>query len=578
MKKSIRNLKKLWSFIKKEKLHIIIFFILTIILSVIYIIYPFYTSKRLTYLTGGLLDKLLIVTVLVFILNVGEAIVAFFKTRLSIRIQRNIFKDLQNKLGREILKLTTFTFDREGSSVFVQRMTSDVNKITNIYSNIIDTFSSLLKTIGVFVFLYTVNIYIGLYCTIFSIIIFIYTNRTTTNIKNKDKEIRLVGEKTTSFLNELIRGSKDVKVLNSEESFLITLDEKISEKFDLEAKKSDLYNLYNKINWVIMAVYSLLFVLILIYLMKVEIIDIGLAIIAYNYYSKVIGYNQYIGRFLTYIKDFDLSCERVFSIYDSDEFSKESWGTKHLNNIKGDLEFKNVKFKYNDNYVLNKMNFKIKSGETVAFVGKSGSGKTTIFNLICKLYDIESGKILLDGNDIYDLDKDSLRGNISIITQNPYIFNLSIRDNFRLIKEDLTEEEMINACKKACLEDFINSLPEKYDTVLGEGGVTLSGGQRQRLAIARAFVQNTKLILFDEATSALDNETQASIKETIDNMKGEFTILIVAHRLSTIKNADRIMFIDEGKVLDSGTHTELFNNCKKYRNLYNNEIIKRKED
>ena len=577
MKNKFKNLKKLWSFIKKEKVRIIIFAIISLLLAILYIIFPFYGAKRLTYLTNGLLDKLIYVSLFMFLLNILEAIFSYFKVKESIIIQRNIFKNLQNKLGREILKLTTFTFDREGSSVFVQRMTSDLNKITNVYANIIETLSSLIKIAGVFVLLYTINIYIGIYCTVFSIIIFYYTNKTTSILKGKDKEIRLVGEKTTSFLNELIRGSKDVKVLNSEESFLVTLDSKIDEKFQLEANKSNLRNIYNKISWILMGIYNLLFVLILVYLIKFDGFDIAIAIVAYNYSSKIVNYNQFMAKFLTYIKDFDLSCERVFSIYDCEDFKKESWGSKKLETIDGNIEFKDVKFKYNENYVLNKMNFDIKSDETVAFVGKSGAGKTTIFNLICKLYDIESGKILLDGNDIYDLDKDSLRGNISIITQNPYIFNLSIRDNFKLIKSDLTEIEMIDACKKACLHDFIKGLPDGYDTVVGEGGVTLSGGQRQRLAIARAFVQKTKLILFDEATSALDNETQAEIKQTIDNMKGEYTILIVAHRLSTIKNADRILFIDKGKVIDSGSHKYLFNNCKEYRQLYNSEIIT-KED
>jgi ABC-type multidrug transport system fused ATPase/permease subunit len=191
---------------------------------------------------------------------------------------------------------------------------------------------------------------------------------------------------------------------------------------------------------------------------------------------------------------------------------------------------------------------------------------------LCKLYDVNSGSITIDGVNINDLDKDSIRGNITIINQNPYIFNMSIRDNLKLVKDDLTEEEMIKACKMACLDDFINSLEDGYDTIVGEGGVNLSGGQRQRLAIARAFVQKTEIILFDEATSALDNETQASIQKAIDNMKKDYTILIIAHRLSTIVNCDRILFIEEGKVVDSGRHKELLEKNSAYKKLYESEI------
>lgn len=199
-------------------------------------------------------------------------------------------------------------------------------------------------------------------------------------------------------------------------------------------------------------------------------------------------------------------------------------------------------------------------------------GKTTIFNLLCKLYDIKSGEILIENENINDLDKDSIRGNITIISQEPYIFNLSIRDNLKLVKEDLTEDEMKEACKIACLDKFIETLPNKYDTILGENGVVLSGGQKQRLAIARAFVQKTKIILFDEATSALDNETQAEIQQAISNLKEEYTILIIAHRLSTIVNCDKIMILEDGKITDIGTHEELLRTSNTYQLLYKTEI------
>ena len=224
--------------------------------------------------------------------------------------------------------------------------------------------------------------------------------------------------------------------------------------------------------------------------------------------------------------------------------------------------------------VLKDLSFDVKANETVAFVGKSGAGKTTIFNLLCKMYDADKGKIMIDGVDIKKLDKDSIRGNITVISQSPYIFNVSIKDNLKLVKRDMTDEEMIDACKMACLDDFINSLPDKYDTIVGEGGINLSGGQKQRLAIARALVQKTEIILFDEATSALDNETQEKIQKAINNMKNEYTILIIAHRLSTIVGADRILFLNDGKIECEGSHEYLLKNCPDYKKLYEAEITK----
>ena len=220
------------------------------------------------------------------------------------------------------------------------------------------------------------------------------------------------------------------------------------------------------------------------------------------------------------------------------------------------------------------LSFKINANETVAFVGKSGAGKTTIFNLLCKMYDINSGEITIDGININELDKDSIRGNITIISQNPYIFNMSIKDNLRLVKSNVTNKEIKEACKIACLDEFINTLPDKYDSIIGEGGVNLSGGQKQRLAIARALIQKTKIILFDEATSALDNETQEKIQIAIENMRNDYTILIIAHRLSTIINADHILFLNNGKIEATGTHKELLKTSPAYKKLYESELSK----
>ena len=224
--------------------------------------------------------------------------------------------------------------------------------------------------------------------------------------------------------------------------------------------------------------------------------------------------------------------------------------------------------------MLKDINFKINPNETVSFVGKSGSGKTTLFNLISKLYTSKKGEILLDEVNINKLDKETVRSNISVISQNPYIFNMSIKDNLKVVKENASDDEIISACKMAALHDYIMGLKDGYDTIVGESGVTLSGGQRQRLAIARALIQNTEIILFDEATSALDNETQGKIQDAINNMQGIYTILIIAHRFSTVVGADKIVVVDDGKVVGIGTHEELLENNDIYKKLYELELKK----
>ena len=223
--------------------------------------------------------------------------------------------------------------------------------------------------------------------------------------------------------------------------------------------------------------------------------------------------------------------------------------------------------------MLKNLNFTIKPNTTVAFVGKSGSGKTTILNLISKLTDCKDGEVLLDNKNVKFLSKDYLRENISMVNQFPYIFDNSIRNNLLMVKKDATEEELIKACKDASIWDFISSLPKGLDTNVGESGIKLSGGQKQRLAIARSLLRKTKVILFDESTSSLDNFAQAEIKKSIDALSKNSTVIIVAHRLSTIKNADKIYFLEKGNIKGEGTFEELFANNQDFKNMFMVENI-----
>jgi ABC-type multidrug transport system fused ATPase/permease subunit len=334
--------------------------------------------------------------------------------------------------------------------------------------------------------------------------------------------------------------------------------------------------LYNYIIDSLTSIFEFLLILLFIYLIKENMLSISMALALYSYKSNVmINFMSKVSELLEEINNFNLSADRVFEILDKNKFKKEKFGSIHLDKVNGDFEFKNVIFGYEkETPILNNLSFKINANETVGLVGKSGAGKSTIFNLLCKMYDIKEGTITIDGVNINDLEEDSIRGNITIISQNPYIFNMSIKDNLKLVKSDVTDEEIVEACRLAYLDDFIETLPNQYDTIVGEGGIALSGGQKQRLAIARAFIQKTEIILFDEATSALDNETQSKIQESINNLKKDYTVIIIAHRLSTIVNCDKIMILEDGKIIESGTHQELLSKNKMYQELCKTELIK----
>ena len=269
-----------------------------------------------------------------------------------------------------------------------------------------------------------------------------------------------------------------------------------------------------------------------------------------------------------------VSLSRVNEILQNRLYNDETFGNTKLLKSTGILEFKNVVFAYpNESSTLNNFNLVIEPNKKIAIVGKSGQGKSTLFNLITRIFDSNKGEILLDGINIKELTEEELRKNISIIRQEPFIFNKTIKENFMLINKKLTLKEIKKYCKMAYIDDYIMSLPKKYNTVLGEGGVNLSGGQKQRLSIARTLCKQSKVILFDEATSALDNQSQEYIKKSIDELVKEHTVVIVAHRLSTIIDADIIHIVDKGKIIASGTHDNLLKTNKIYQTLYETETL-----
>ncbi len=578
MKELFKNLKFVWNYAQNQKGKLIILTIINIIQIIISVIFPILSARVVVSLTTNEYFRILLIAIIILILDSIYSCLSYFVRIITINIHRNVLSQLEVNLGMNVLKLENACLDKNGSGVFIQRLTGDTSNISGVFNSLLEILTRIITYIGILIAMFIVNKLVFLY-VICTLIILYVLERIRTSKKNEcDKEVRKAKEKVSGFIGELVRGARDIKMLNSENDFIKELSNRIDDANYKQMKMKKVSWNYFLIIDEFDGIFSFLLIVLLIMLMKDNYLIPTTALVLYNYFGRVSGLIYSVGSLLEYTKDFNLSSERISAIIDDKEFSKEKFGNKHLAKVNGDFEFKNVTFKYDKKYVLKDLSFKVNANETVAFVGKSGAGKTTIFNLLCKMYDVNSGTITIDGVNINELDKDSIRGNITIISQNPYIFNMSIRDNLKLVKSDLTEKAMKEACKIACLEDFINNLPNGYDTIIGEGGINLSGGQKQRLAIARALVQKTEIILFDEATSALDNETQRKIQEAINNMKNEYTILIIAHRLSTIINADRILYVEDGQIEAEGTHKELLKNCEEYKKLYESEIIKKNDN
>lgn len=574
MRETLNNLKKVYNYGREYKRALIYQSICCIIFITFNIVLPIITSKQLVYITDSLFYQLIIATIMVLLINVTAHVFRVLLRRNTQIFFRGTTKNLQVELGREILKIEISEMDKNSTGTFIQRIGSDTDEMSRIFTMGMGHLTGLLTDIGIFVAVFIINKKIFLFYLFASLVMTLFHLIKVKKVGEKDVIFRNQREKTSSLATELIRGVRDIKMLNAKDSFMQSLEDNIEAQTKKQFNMRNIEMNYNCLIGILQSSFEFSIVIILIYLITKENLLVANAIVLFSYRTRLLtNLMEKFGDLLTEIKSFNISSKRVFSILENTEFKKESFGKTHLQKLNGNCEFKNVCFGYDETSVLKNLSFEIKANETVAFVGKSGVGKTTIFSLLCKMYDINSGEILLDGINIKELDEYSIRNNITIISQNPYIFNMSIRDNLRLVKDNLTEEEMIKACRMACLDEFIESLPNKYDTVVGEGGVTLSGGQRQRLAIARAFIQETEIILFDEATSALDNETQKEIQKAINNLKENYTILIIAHRLSTIINCDRIMLVEDGKITAVGTHKDLLKKNKSYKKLYETEML-----
>lgn len=572
----LKNLKSTYKYAKSGRLYLYLFLFTQVVFTILAVVIPIITARRLVLLTSGVFDKLFVIFIIIFIMEISRNLTKYISSYAYNKFYYDVRRNLQIELTRETLKITQEELNTTSSGVFIERINNDTDSLTDVFASLINQVTTIIGNLGILVTIFFINKYIFLAYFSFIIIIIAF-NRYSSNINYMNrKKLKKEREKTGGFISEIVRGSKDVKILNAEESFLKKADQYLKKSSDMSYKYHMERAKYGAFSGTIRDTADLgIGILICVSLIS-KTLGIESALIIYSYHYQILYTADIIESVYEILKQFNLSANRIFGVLEENEFNKEVFGNKKLKNFNGNIEFRNVSFSYEDNIpVLKDLSLKIDANQTVGFVGPSGAGKSTIFNLISAINKVDSGEILFDGINISELDKESIRGNLSVISQNAYIFNMSIMENLKIVKSNATNKEVKEACRLACLDDFIESLPNKYNTIVGEGGVTLSGGQRQRLAIARALLLKTEILLFDEATSALDNRTQSKIQEAISNLKGEYTILIIAHRLSTVINADKIFVIVDGAVEEEGTHSYLIKNSKTYNKLYDKEKKKK---
>lgn len=490
---------------------------------------------------------------------------------LEIKFTKNVSKDLYHKVS----SLPAIAFEKMGIGEIINRVYTDPDRVMELLRSLIRLICKSLVVIFVIVMCFSISIVLGLEVVIFGFIMGFISYKFFPKIKNTQSEIKKDSDEYVRCATENITGIREIKALGIKKRMEKIMFYKIDSLFN-KTKRIKRYEVayYNINNFI----YFLLQFIILAscgYFVVQGKIAYSIFIVIESYIWRIDDVVESLSDFGVNYNKIKVSLTRIDEIINNKLYSDEKFGKKKLDNIKGIIEFKNVSFRYNDeeDNVLRNLNLRINPNKKIAIVGKSGNGKSTLFNLLLRYFDSSEGIISIDGVNIKNLTEESLRNNISIIRQAPFLFNMSIVDNLRLVKEDASLDEIKDVCRRAYIDEYIEGLPNGYDTIIGEGGINLSGGQKQRLAIARTLLINTKIILFDEATSALDNKSQEYIKRTIDDLVKDHTIIIVAHRLSTISDADVINVIDKGQLVASGSHDSLLKESSVYRELYSTETL-----
>lgn len=574
--KGYKNFRKLLKYFGAYKGMIIFLALTSIIAAVCGTVTPIFTANVVNSISIFNPDALLFNAILLLVVQVGRELFYLFGWGfVASKIENNVKFDLQQSLIKQSIRIKSKGYDKSNSGMFIQTINNDTSKLSFAINQLVDIFTSFFAKLGFLGYVFILNPWLALYLVGQMIIVFVMNNFRIKYGYKRRKTVREKNEKSTAIVGEIVKGIRDVKSLNLGNAIInksADINDDIK-KYEYKTSRN-LYFYRVGINWMTYLM-EFGFIALTIYLVSINNIDPVSALTMYMFKGQVSMVMTWLVSIKEQLKEAELSSERINRILENTEFGFEEFGKETLNTTSPkSIEFRNVNFSYNESkQILNNLSFKIKPNTTVGIVGESGEGKSTIIKLISKMYEINGGGIYLNDKELSTLDKDSIRNNISIVPQDPYIFNFSFKENLKLVKPEATDQEIEDVCKKAQIHDFIIQQEKGYDTILGENGIILSGGQKQRLAIARALLRNTPILLFDEATSSLDNENQAKIKNVIANLGGEKTIVIVAHRLSTIQDADKILFIKNGSVLTEGKHKTLMKNCEEYKKLYKTEEI-----
>lgn len=562
------TLKRLIAYFAAEKAMIIGLLAAVIVVVICSVYAPKLQSNAIDIIASGRFKELTPILITMVVVYIIHSICTFLQTKISAVLSQNIVKKMREDLFRHIVNLPVRYLDSNSHGDIMSRMTNDIENIsTTVSQSLSSMFSGILTIIGTVIMMTVLCPQLALLSCVTVILTVIATKFLSKAMKKFFTKRQVLLGNLNGTVEEMVTGYKSVVAYNRQENVIKDFNN-VSDELTrvgiiaeiLGGSMGPVMNVINNISFVIIAAFGGYFAI-------NHIISIGV-ISAFIVYAKQFGrpideLAQIYGQIQTAIA----GAERVFAVMD--EPLEDKSGDKNMDKLEGVIKFKDVNFSYTkDKQVLYDFNLQVKAGQKVALVGSTGSGKTTVVNLLMRFYDVDSGEILIDDVNIKDIDCATLRKNTAIVLQDTVLFADTIKNNLKYSNEAATDEQMYAAATMSNCDTMINKMPLKYDTELMAEGENISQGQRQLLSIARAFLAQPKILILDEATSNVDTRTEKHIQDAMLKLMENRTSLIIAHRLSTIQDADIIVVMDEGHIVEAGNHKELLNKMGRYYKLY----------
>lgn len=564
-------MKRLLSFVKPYKKYVVIAILLNVLVAGLGPLRPYLTKIAIDdKIFNSDFNGLLLIALALFGALATQSVIQYFLTYYTQLLGQKTILDLRKKLFRHTQKLSVSFFDRTPIGRLVTRVTNDVESLNELFSSgIVMVFSDVFIILWILGFMFFINWELAL-ITLSVLPLLIYgTFLFRKKVRESYRDIRMYLARLNSYLQEHITGMGIVRLFNKEKEEAVKFAGINGDHRDENIKSVFYYAVF----FPGVELISSAAVALIIWYGGGDVIQNHLSL------GVLFAFIQYTEMFFRPIRDLSekynimqtamASSERIFGLLDDESFIKNPENPKPLDEVKGKIEFEHVHFAYNDdNYILKDISFSINPGETIAIVGATGAGKTSIINILTRFYDINKGKIKIDGVDITQVDKRELRRKISIVLQDVFLFFGTIKSNIGMNDPAISDEKIIEAAKHVGAHRFIELLPNKYDEPVKERGATLSVGQKQLISFARALAHDPSILILDEATSSVDTETEKMIQTAIETLLEGRTAIVIAHRLSTIRNADKIIVMHKGEIKEMGNHDELLENKGLYYKLY----------